>query len=144
MRRLRSRSRAPKRGAKDRFTQDQVIAALRAGGGIRLQAARILGCSPSTITNYIGRHAEVAEAEKEITQECLDIAETIVIKALGRDDAPSLQFRAAKYYLGKKGQDRGYTTRKTNGKALEEKYDLSRLSPEEHRTLLALLHKAKK
>ncbi len=119
-----------------------MIAALRAGGGIRLQAARILGCSPSTITNYIGRHPEVAEAEKEITEECLDIAETIVVKTLGRDDKPSLQFRAAKYYLGKKGQDRGYTTRKT--RALEDEYDLTRLSLEEQRTLRALLHKAKK
>lgn len=127
MRRLRPRTNASKRGLKDRFTQDQVIAALRAGGGSDFTLLE-LGCSPSTITNYIERHDEVAQAEEQITEECLNIGETIVIKRLARDDTPSLQFRAAKYYLAKKGHDREFTTRKTKGKSLDDKYDLTRLA----------------
>lgn len=104
----------------------------------------MLGCSPSTITNYIERHPEIAEAATEIQEERLDIAETVVIRNLGRDDAPALQFKAATYYLRTKGRSRGYSMSLTTREKLELQYDLTRLSPEEKRTLLELLNKAKK
>jgi hypothetical protein len=137
-------SRAPIRGAKQKLSPKRVIDALRACGGIRLKAARSLGCSPSTVTNYILRYREVADAEQEIRDTWLDIAETIVIKCMTRDDRPSLQLGAAKYYLNKKGYDRGYSTTRKARTGLAGEYDLTRLSLEEQQIFHALLQKAKK
>lgn len=132
------RSQDSQRGAKPKLSLRQVIDALRASGGIRLKAARILGCSPIDHF-YIDRYPAIANAENEIRETWLDFAETILIKSLTRDDKPGLQLGAAKYYLTKKGHDRGYATSRKARKGLAGEYDLSRLSQEEQGILRALL-----
>lgn len=132
-----------KRTSKDRFTPAQIIAALEASGGIRLAAARMLRCSPSTIANYIDRYPDIAEACHAIEDEHLDIAETVVLKSMARDDKPAVQLKAATHYLKSKGRERGYG----GGSGIRAKktrctYDLSRLSSDELSVLQRLLKKA--
>jgi hypothetical protein len=131
-----------KRRAKDRFTPAQVIAALQAGGGIRLAAARMLRCSPSTIANYIDRYPDIAEACREIEHEHLDIAETVVLKNMARDDNPRLQLKAAIFYLKNRGKDLGYGGGKPRAREACCIFDFSRLSNDELTTLQELLKKA--
>lgn len=133
-----------KQTPKDKFTPAQVIAALEASGGINVAAARMLRCSPSTITNYVARYPEIAQAKKEIEFERLDLAETIVIKRMMSEANLSLQLRAAMFYLKKKGADRGYGAHTTYDVLQHPRYDFSQLSGEEFKTLDQLLAKAKK
>lgn len=99
----------------------------------------MLRCSPSTITNYVDRYADIAEACLEIEHTNRDIAETILLKTMARDDKPRLQFKAATYYL-KNRQRFG----RGNGKPKEARcrFDFSRLSNDELNTLQRLLKKA--
>lgn len=132
-----------KRTPKDRFTPGQIIAALEASGGIRLGAARMLRCSPSTIANYIDRYPDIAEACREIEHAHLDIAETVVLKCMARDDKPALQLKAAMHYLKTKGKELGYgSSRSTHSKKDSCRYDFSRLSSDELIILEKLLKKA--
>lgn len=104
----------------------------------------MLRCSPSTITNYVARYPEIAQAKKEIEFERLDLAETIVIKRMMSEANLSLQLRAAIFYLKRKGADRGYGAHTTYDVLQDPRYDFSQLSEEEFKTLDQLLAKAKK
>lgn len=88
------------------FTPDQIIAALAASGGINLGAAMKLGCSPSTIGNYIAKYPEIATALEEITSNTLDLAETQLIAKIGEGNMTAIIF-----YLKTKGKARGYIER---------------------------------
>lgn len=46
----------------NRYTPDQVIAALRQAGGIHLRAAALLGCDPQTVARYIRRDPAIRAA----------------------------------------------------------------------------------
>lgn len=133
-----------KRAAWSRFKPEQIVAALRASGGIRLVAARMLKCSPSSISNYIDRFPEINDALADICSENLDIAESILLKSMACDDKPGLQLQAAKYYLRKRGSSRGYgpASRTLVKKNSASKYDVARLSSEEQQLLNSLLSKA--
>lgn len=129
------------RRKKTKFSSEQVISALRNSAGVKLSAARMLGCSPSTVANYIDRFPEVAAASKEIIDEGLDIAESVILRGMKRDDNPRLQFRAAITYLRAHGASRGYG-RARGHKQPAARYDYSRLEPEERALLKKLLDKA--
>ena len=91
------------RGRKPKFTQKEVIEALKSSGGIISLAARKLGCSRTTIYNYIHRYAKVREAYEEITETWLDIAEMKLFQKILEGD-----LRAITFYLRNKGASRGY------------------------------------
>ena len=65
--------------ANDKFTPQQVITALKASSGIKLVAARALGCSPSTITSYIERYKPVEAAWKQCRDDFVDLAQSQLV-----------------------------------------------------------------
>lgn len=91
-----------------KFTPAQVIAALEASAGIRIGAARMLHCSRSTITYYIERYKEIADALDEIMENRLDIAEGVIITRMGDKTNPAVQANCAQFYLKLKGGERGF------------------------------------
>lgn len=90
-------------GGAERWTVEEVAAALRATGGIHTFAARRLGCAPNTIANYIRRYPELKQIEEEVTRTNLDIAESGLLLNIKAKDVPSIKF-----YLSTKGRERGY------------------------------------
>jgi hypothetical protein len=112
--------------ATTKFTPEQVEAALRAAAGIRSAAARMLGCAPSTIGNYLGRYSALREIEAEILEQNLDLAETKLLSAI-RDG----NLTAVIFYLKTKGKARGYTERAEVTGADGGPIDVTKLSDEE-------------
>jgi hypothetical protein len=96
-------------GNTERYTVDQVIAALKAAGGIKLGAAMKLRCSPTTVQNYIDRHPEIGDAIVEIKQNTLDLAETKLVEQIGKGNMTAIIF-----YLKTQGKERGYIERVEN------------------------------
>lgn len=92
---------------KNKFTREQVIAALKATGGFITHAADELGCSYRTIENYIKQDPSIAVENAHIQENRLDIAESVVIQTMeGSDKKVALD--ASKFYLKYKGRQRGY------------------------------------
>jgi hypothetical protein len=112
--------------ATERFTPEQVEAALRVSAGIRSAAAVKLGCSPSTVSNYIARHPALREVEAEILDQNLDLAETKLLTAI-RDG----NLTAVIFFLKTKGKARGYTERAELTGADGGPIDVTKLSDEE-------------
>ena len=92
----------------ERYTPDQVAGALRQARGVKRAAARILGCNPATVSNYIARHPEVRAAFEEARALLVDDAESQLVAAVHAGEWP-----AVRYTLSTLGKDRGYTTRPT-------------------------------
>jgi hypothetical protein len=109
-----------------KFSPEIVEAALRASAGIRSAAAAKLGCSVSTISNYIARYARLRAVEAEIVEQNLDLAETKLLMAIREGRLPAVIF-----YLKTKGKGRGYTEREALAPAEEERIDVRKLSDEE-------------
>lgn len=97
-------------GNTEKFTPAQIIAALRAAGGIKLGAALKLKCSPQTIHNYIARYPEIAAEIPKIKEDTLDLAETKLIEKVGKGD-----MQAIKFYLETQGRERGYVRKNEVG-----------------------------
>ena len=91
----------------NKFTREQVIEALVATGGFITHAAKTLGCHYVTIEKYIKDDPSIAEVIKDIRENRLDIAESVVISAMDSDEIKE-QMDAAKFYLRYKGRGRGY------------------------------------
>lgn len=85
------------------LTIDLVIEALRVSSGIRSVAARKLGVTRQAITNFGRRHPELAEAESEIRDELVDLAEGKLLTAVNKGE-----FNAIRYFLDNHGSDAGY------------------------------------
>ena len=88
------------------FTIEQVAEALRNAAGIRSAAAQQLDCSPTTITNYIERHPELAAVEHEAIETRLDLAESKLLSNIKDGKEASIFF-----FLKCKGKHRGYVER---------------------------------
>jgi hypothetical protein len=97
-------------GRKERFTAEQIIAALKACGGIHLAAAQQLRCSPSTIANYASRYPEIAESCSEIVEVQLDFAESNLMRMIKGEANSAQQLTAIMFYLRTKAKGRGYAT----------------------------------
>lgn len=91
---------------KDRYSQQNVIDALRAAKGIKAAAAQALGCTRQTITNYIDRYPTVKEAYLDACETTLDLAESKLIVLVEKEAWPAIRF-----LLITKGKDRGYVER---------------------------------
>jgi hypothetical protein len=91
---------------KNRYSQQQVIAALKATHGMVYLAAQQLRCDPDTIMNYCKRFAEVEQAKQDARGEILDEAELRLVAAIRRDEPWAITF-----YLKTVGRGRGYGER---------------------------------
>ena len=91
---------------KERYTVKQVAEALRNAAGLKVLAAKQLGCVPTTISNYISRHDELKEVEAQCVENQLDIAESKLFQHIEDGNIPALLF-----YLKCKGKARGYVER---------------------------------
>jgi hypothetical protein len=88
---------------KNRYTQDQVIAALKATKGMTYLAAKQLQCDPDTIMNYCKKCPAVEAAKHDARGEMLDVAELKLWAAVQRDEAWAITF-----CLRTVGRSRGY------------------------------------
>jgi hypothetical protein len=89
-----------------KFLPHEVIAAIHAEGGMLVQAARRLGCSPMALHKQVRRSPEVRQALWGARERTTDIAETKLFEAVRRGEPWAVQF-----YLTCQGRDRGYRKR---------------------------------
>lgn len=89
--------------SEQRYTTEEVIAAITRARGIKVVAAKALGCNRLTIDNYIARHPTVKAAYEEQRATLVDIAEAQLLKKLD-----SAEWDAIKYVLSTLGKERGY------------------------------------
>lgn len=90
----------------ERYTATQVANALMETKGMVYLAAKRLGCSHTTVYNYIEKHASVKDAWDSANGEMGDVAELKLYQAV-QDGQPW----AVAFYLKTKGKSRGYTER---------------------------------
>jgi hypothetical protein len=90
----------------NRYTKEQVIAAIRDARGIKATAAHNLGCTRQTIDNYIARDPAIAAAYREARDTLLDHAESQLIAKVDQGEWPAIRF-----ILVTLGKDRGYSER---------------------------------
>lgn len=119
---------------REKFTPEQVIAALKAKHGMVAFAARALGCTSKTLYNMMNRHPEIAENLVDIRAQMLDLAESALFKQIGLGSLPAITF-----YLRTQGKDRGYVERtQFSGVNLNlSAEDLAKLSDEELNALIS-------
>lgn len=130
--------------AVERYTTQQMINAIRQTRGLVTVAARMLGCDPNTVRNYIRRHPTVAQALEEERERMTDLAELALFNRIQAQDAWAVCF-----YLKTQGKGRGYVERQEitgkEGEAIETRStpDLSKLTPEERELLIQLYDKCR-
>ena len=132
---------------RQKFTQAQVIDALRETKGMVYLAAKRLGCEAQTIYNYRDRYPAVRAEMEQQDGEVDDAAEMKLYQAIIAGEPWAVQFR-----LRTKGKGRGYVERVQqevsgpNGGPIQtehtEKHDLSKLTSDQLRELRGLLAKA--
>lgn len=95
---------------KKKYTAEQMIKAIESAQGVLANAARILGCSRTTVHSYINEYKTVAAAYHEINDANMDRAEGYLM-ALVTDRKHKDHFNALRFYLRTKGKERGYVER---------------------------------
>lgn len=88
-----------------KFTDAKLIKALRKHGGIQAKAADDLKVSRQAVNQRIAASEKLQQLVREIEEENKDLAEGVVIDGLKAGDRET-----ARWYLGRKGRDRGYGT----------------------------------
>lgn len=91
---------------RQRYTVEQVSDALRATRGNLLAASRQLGCDRHTVARYVERFSGCEEAMREGREMRIDLAESVLDKALFAEEAWAVQL-----VLRTIGKGRGYTER---------------------------------
>ena len=89
-----------------KYTAQQMVEAIREAEGNLSQAARLVGCSRTTVHRYVNDYATVAEAYEEANESALDIAENELMKLVKKGSIPAIIF-----FLKTKGKSRGYVER---------------------------------
>lgn len=92
--------------AKNGFTAEQMITAIRESNGILAVSARKLGCSRQTVHNYVNKFATVRDAYHDARETNIDYAEGKLMKAIDKGSVPALMF-----FLRTIGRHRGYVER---------------------------------
>jgi len=93
-------------GQRRRYTQAEVIEALRHARGLKTMAARQLGCAHATVVQYCRKYAAVqAECEAQIAA-LVDTASLQLIAAVSRGD-----WKAIEFTLRTLGRGEGYAER---------------------------------
>jgi len=96
----------------------RVIAALEASGGIVKTAAASLKLSPQRLRAICRENAEIAAVLDEAREHSLDLAESVILKALKDGD-----MSAAQYVLRHLGHSRGYRSGAAAILAADEEVD---------------------
>jgi predicted transcriptional regulator len=112
--------------ARESFTQEQVAEALTAAGGVQADAARILGCSRSTINGYVRRYPHLQELLINTREETLDLAESQLQKKIKEGNMTAIIF-----FLKTQGKQRGYVEKGEAPQKQDEGQDFSALSTQE-------------
>lgn len=92
-------------GKPQKFTPEQIAAALRATRGLLSDAAKQLGCSRQTISDYLERYPELKTVIVEAREAMLDFAEAKLYQHIAEGSERLLQF-----HLQTQGRRRGYRT----------------------------------
>jgi hypothetical protein len=101
--------------ANDKYSAQQMIAALTATKGMITLAAKQMGCAPNTVRSYIAKYPTVAEAQKQAHDEMGDAAELkLYNKAMGTKINPDGDTTALIFLLKTQYKKRGYVERTEN------------------------------
>jgi hypothetical protein len=90
----------------ERYSAEEVAAALLRSKGLVTVAAQQLGCVPKTVRQYIDRYPTVAAALKEAREGILDMTEARLYQAANEGEQWAVTF-----VLKNLGKDRGYSER---------------------------------
>ena len=88
---------------RERYTQQQVADALFSAGGIQTEAARILGCTKTTLNGYVMRYPYLQEVLHQAKEDKLDMAESKLFEKIESGNMTAIIF-----YLKCQGKNRGY------------------------------------
>lgn len=128
-----------------RYRASDFIDAIPGSGGIISTIAKRVGCDWSTAKIAIDSTPTVKAAYDNECETVLDMAESVILKSIKDGDSGD-----AKWYLTRKGKDRGYVERQEmtgkDGGPIESeqkvKPDLSKLSVDELLALRQMMSKA--
>lgn len=112
----------------ERYTAEQVIAAIQDTRGMITLAARKLNCDPITVRRYVARYPTVATALQEQREGVLDTAELALMKAVQNGEGWAVAFT-----LRTIGRDRGYVERQElthSGEIIHKGYVTKEASPD--------------
>lgn len=90
-------------GMGKRYTQQQILQAIKGSGAIITTIASRLECAWSTAQAYVLKWEATRQAMTDETELVKDLAESTLITSIKQGDTTS-----AKWYLSKKAKDRGY------------------------------------
>jgi Winged helix-turn helix len=90
----------------ERFSPEQVIAALQRSHGTITEAARTLGCSAQTVRNYVDRYEDVRAVLDDARDRLLDVTELQLYAAVQRGEPWAIRLVVTTL-----GHVRGYTSR---------------------------------
>ena len=93
----------PGAGIMAKFTNEQLIEALKASAGFYSVAAEMLGCHRTAINHRVSKNEELKQIVEEINERNLDIAESKLLKEINSGNMTAIIF-----YLKCKGKKRGY------------------------------------
>jgi len=91
--------------AKQKYTTEHVINALRETRGMVYLAADRIGCHADTILNYAKRYKSVQDEIDTQREKIVDVAELKLVQAVMDGNEGMI-----KYLLSTRGKKRGYTT----------------------------------
>ena len=93
-------------------------AALRATGGVIVEAARVCGVSRPWFDRFMRRHPELMDVRDECFEELMDVAEDKLRNAIHNGE-----LRSVRWFLETRGRGRGYVRREErsgpNGEPLQ-------------------------
>ena len=89
--------------ATEKFTAGEIIEAIKKNNGIMAKAAQGLGCSRTTIANYINNYPTVKAAYDEANETNIDFVESKLMSNISNGDTTAIIF-----FLKTKAKNRGY------------------------------------
>ena len=110
-----------KRGHRpQRFTEEHVAQAVTEAKGILTIAARNLGCSKSTVYEYLERYSSLKGVLAEARESAIDFVESKLMKAIEDGNVTAMIF-----YLKTQAKHRGYVERQEVEVAAGVKFTLN-------------------
>ena len=93
-------------GNGNKYSVEMMIDAIQKADGNLSEAARILGCSRTTVHNYVNKYVTVRATYEEENDKFIDLAEAKLRKTVEKGSLPAIMF-----VLKTKGKHRGYVER---------------------------------